>query len=765
MALSFDATYYLNQRPDVFQAYVATAGKTGLTWEQFAQNHYNSNGRFEGSNPNATFNTLDYLAANPDVAKAGINPFNHYLTSGAAEGRAPSASFISFASFSTTYAASYLAANPDLAKAGITTAQQAYAHFVVFGEFENRAGGPTVDTGIVGKSFVLTTGVDLLTGTANNDTFVADNTLAAKQLTAADSINGGAGNDTLKIFVAATDAVDATTFGTLSNVENISINNGILTTTKTLDVSGLAGVTSIALDSPVAMANNDAFTLKTTAAEAVSLTNVKGTAGGATSTLTLNGATSVTANGVNTDVTLDLSSTGTALSIKGTGAASTFALTNTGGNLATLTLSGDKAMTITDSIATLKTVNASTTTAGVTIDQSAIAADNALAFTGGTGNDTIIFKAGFLTALDVLDGGAGTDVLRINDTTPGYAAINAVKNFETLSLGTTGATVDVSQLTTIKGLSVDNAGSTAFTNSSNTHAYTINDSVDVTAVSIANATGQGTVNVTLNNTDTTSNGGLGAVHTLGTLTLTGASTVNLVSSNGGLVGDTHFITTLANSDNTNFVITGNAGLNIGLATGTAVGSSVDASALTGVLNVTGSGFNDIIKGGTAADVINGAAGADTLTGNAGNDIFAFTSSAQTKGALFAASDTSAANIDKITDFVGNGAAAGDGIQLGTTLAAFGAGVTFTGATTTTVTAVTVATAADFTALAAAVQTASAGVATTSGAAQIYDVTVTGGNLAGHYAIVNDATNTITTADAFISITGAGALHASDFTYA
>lgn len=77
MALTFDANYYLTHRPDVFQAFVATAGSTGLLWPEFAQQHYNNHGRFEGANPNAVFNTNDYLAANVDVAAAGVNPFEH----------------------------------------------------------------------------------------------------------------------------------------------------------------------------------------------------------------------------------------------------------------------------------------------------------------------------------------------------------------------------------------------------------------------------------------------------------------------------------------------------------------------------------------------------------------------------------------------------------------------------------------------------------------------------------------------------------------
>jgi hypothetical protein len=154
MSLAFNATYYLQTRPDVFNAFIATGGATGQTWAQFAQAHYNTFGRFEGSNPNAIFNTIEYLQANTDVAAAGVNPFDHYLSNGAAEGRAPSATFIKLADFDS---AAYLDANPDLGLAGITTPAAAYAHFVLNGQFESRPGTPaSVTPEVPGQTFTLT---------------------------------------------------------------------------------------------------------------------------------------------------------------------------------------------------------------------------------------------------------------------------------------------------------------------------------------------------------------------------------------------------------------------------------------------------------------------------------------------------------------------------------------------------------------------------------------------------------------------------------
>jgi hypothetical protein len=86
-----------------------------------------------------------------------------------------------------------------------------------------------------------------------------------------------------------------------------------------------------------------------------------------------------------------------------------------------------------------------------------------------------------------------------------------------------------------------------------------------------------------------------------------------------------------------------------------------------------------------------------------------------------------------------------------------------------VTAVSISTAADaidFTTLAAAIETAAPGTASTAAMAQVYDVTVTAGNLSGHFLIVNDDDATIATSDAFINVTGiTGTLDPLDFQYA
>ncbi|MBM5827854.1 MAG: hypothetical protein FJ050_07350, partial [Cyanobacteria bacterium M_surface_7_m2_040] len=78
-------------------------------------------------------------------------------------------------------------------------------------------GGPAAPAP-AGQTFTLTTGVDNLTGTSGSDTFIADNTGTDTSSTA-DSLNGGAGTDTLNIYSdGAAGAMPA-----LTSIETVNI--------------------------------------------------------------------------------------------------------------------------------------------------------------------------------------------------------------------------------------------------------------------------------------------------------------------------------------------------------------------------------------------------------------------------------------------------------------------------------------------------------------------------------------------------------------
>jgi len=137
MALTFDATYYYQQRSDVLDAYLNS--DMSLTPYQFALSHYNLHGWREGANPHPVFDTKEYLDANSDVKDAGVNPFDHFNNHGLAEGRAPSSKVPGFNEFDWE---TYVNANSDLQTAGINTAEAAYNHYINHGYAENRPGSP-----------------------------------------------------------------------------------------------------------------------------------------------------------------------------------------------------------------------------------------------------------------------------------------------------------------------------------------------------------------------------------------------------------------------------------------------------------------------------------------------------------------------------------------------------------------------------------------------------------------------------------------------
>ena len=136
----FDTAYYLASNPDV-----KTAGVD-------PRQHYTNFGWKEGRNPDAFFDTSYYLAQNPDVAAAKVDPLLHFELFGWREQRTPSLVFSS---------PKYLAANPDVAAAKVSP----LLHYMGFGKSEGRmtfltgslaAADPLVDAGFYDKQLGAT---------------------------------------------------------------------------------------------------------------------------------------------------------------------------------------------------------------------------------------------------------------------------------------------------------------------------------------------------------------------------------------------------------------------------------------------------------------------------------------------------------------------------------------------------------------------------------------------------------------------------------
>jgi len=498
-------------------------------------------------------------------------------------------------------------------------------------------------TSATGVTFTLTSGVDLFTGAAGNDTFIADNTGATKTLTVADQITGGAGVDTLKIYLAAGDT--STGQPSITDIEEIYINGGAI-----VAYTAPTGSTKLSIDN--AVVNTAAtYTLGTKelslanhAATAGTITTIA-TAGATTHTTTLNALTGVAAGAAHHTLAYSTASLAT-LNLVAATAASTIAITNAGAGITTLNVSGNGSnagLTITSAPAAIVNVSAAGLTGTGGLSYNAATPNAAFKFTGGPGNDTISFANDGLAALTSgaqLVGGAGTgDKIGILDTAltaTETARINQATGFEVLGLNA-GITLDASTLTAIKSFAIDTTALTVVINSLATGSA-VSTSLAQTSVTLGTAVGVNDVAITLGGATT-------GAFTVGTLVTTGITNVTITSN--GTAAKT--ITTLTNSDNSNFVIKGAGGLTMSLSAGTAVGSKIDGSAATGVLTLTGSnviGSGDIIIGGSGADVLNGGRGADTLTGGAGADTFVFdgTAAANTSGTTFGQADV-------ITDFV------------------------------------------------------------------------------------------------------------------
>lgn len=608
-------------------------------------------------------------------------------------------------------------------------------------------------TSNVGTTYTLTSSIDNVPGTNGNDIIIGDNTTA----TAVDQINGGAGTDTLKLYGTVKKPV-------ISNVENIYLN----APGGNFDVSTITGVTNLEVDTET---SNREFTVTT--GQSVKLTNLV-TASmdtdilGNTPTsldLTVNKVGTAALTAAATPVIVDINGTAlTTLNITGSTAASSFQLDNTGAAITTLKISGDQNVSITTNAAlnSIKTVNASSNTGGVTFNEAAMTADNILTFTGGSGNDAVVFKAAYLTAGtsgDVLDGGAGIDSLFINDTTPVYNAINAAKNFEVLGLGTTGATVDVAQLTSINSFAIGAGNLTeTFNNAKSTSTFTINNFSGTGTVTINNAVGETSTSVTIDNQ-------AGSSKTLAALAFSGVSTISLTSS--GNTGAANVLTNITNADNSAITVKGSTDFSLADLDATTTGSKVDASAFTGKLTVVGSVKNDVLIGGSAADTIQGAVAstanqADTLTGGAGGDTFKFvvtgTDAQATDSAKLYTLSSGTTAITRITDFV----AGTDKIHFEIDNKA---GALVAGTSMALSAAQTITTATNLTDVYAGI---TAIAASTNGAALSGAVvTVSSGAAAGTYLYINDATAVVSnTTDMLINITGiSGTLSGTDFTFA
>jgi hypothetical protein len=487
VSANFDQSYYLTNNTDVLIAI-----SQGIFTS--ASSHYDLFGGKELRDPNSTFNATYYAAQNPDVLNAVAagtftNVFSHYQGFGETESRVPSSAFSGFDS------ATYLAANTDVA-AAITAGSftSALDHYLTFGQSESREGSGVATTITTGSTITLTTGVDTLTGTDANDLFAAINEAsinAGDTLSTADTLNGGAGTDTLNI----TNTQQGALAGLVtSNIENLVIRStNADNTVETLDLTSLVGVTKVTLDDlndGVTVSNavlGTDFTITDMNATAgadvtnIGYTGATGTADAATintsnvtsASLIVDNIDTITVNNTGTKVsTLTLFDAGDAETVTwnnttaSVGSAPGLTVTNDNDNVATTyNFTGSGSTTFTSAMSTaLTTISGGTSTGALDLNVSTNT--NNLSLTTGSGNDRVELGAlgtNFNSATnDVVSLGDGTDTISITDTSLSagdITLIKAVTSAEVLALQTTTAesTYDLNTISVINTLRFDGA--------------------------------------------------------------------------------------------------------------------------------------------------------------------------------------------------------------------------------------------------------------------------------------------------------------------
>ena len=515
----FDKEFYLNAKLAQLQNDPQTAAdwadKDAAFLEARLENgfgltalqHYEQFGFQENLGPNAFFNPAEYIRAkatamfnDPSTSYLTIdeaaedfvniwngNVYNHYLQFGESENVNPSNAF-DVSSYLEAKLAQLQETQPeewagrdvsDVAAAFEASGLTALGHFLAFGQGEGLTATPVPEGERVvveegenpnqGETFNLTAGPDSLTGTNLNDTFNALTVRADgtpdTTLSAFDSIDGGAGEDTLNIY---TDNVGGLNdeFPASASVQNVEIVN-ILNADGAAafgDASDFEGVEQLwQVNSATAVTNLQATT---TAGFRNTEQNVAVTAAAAaaSATIALDGAQGATTSDFDVDVDGEaLNTVNVAGSIEdgdandGVGASINLDVT-VGENEQTVTVNTavDTTLTVDDSGSTdeVTSVDASASTGGVTFVGDAAVADIAT----GEGDDDVTLNTLFsatVTAASVVTG-AGDDTITI-DTTAGTGNITDAGDI-TVDAGEGDDTVIVADIDAISTGSVIDGG-------------------------------------------------------------------------------------------------------------------------------------------------------------------------------------------------------------------------------------------------------------------------------------------------------------------
>ncbi|MFS2214837.1 DUF4214 domain-containing protein [Telluria sp. Tellsp104] len=306
-----------------------------------------------------------------------------------------------------------------------------------------------------GQTFAVTTGVDALVGTSGNDVFkslnlAADGQTAASTLSAFDSIDGGAGKDTLNVYTDGTTNASIPANATIKNIETVNIfNTGTTAATGLTDASKYAGVTALWQTGKAADVANLAATT-TAGFHSLAATGVTVTAAdaAATATIALDNAAEGAALTVKANTGAGALATvvvgGTVADTDGNGTVATLNLNITGGkDVQTLMVNTAVATTVSinNNGKAVTTIDASASTGAVTYADSETTVAN---IKTGSGNDIVTLVAATMkddsatTADETINAtvntGAGNDKITVNASGSGIVTIVAGDGNDTVNV-------------------------------------------------------------------------------------------------------------------------------------------------------------------------------------------------------------------------------------------------------------------------------------------------------------------------------------------
>ena len=405
---SLDAWEYLASYADLRGAFGADTVA--------AANHYTVYGLSEGRS--ITFDAWVYMASNDDLLNFygssldAIGAASHYVVYGAGEGRATE-TFDALAYLNDPGNTDLLAAFGGDADGGRSRGAE---HYVAYGREEVWSGARDSDgQGTVASSFVLTTGIDILSGTEGRDIFSAN----AETLNPGDDLAGLAGPDEFR-YATSADAAESGFF--MNNIERFQVTADGASTVS-FDLSGTSDIdTLVSLNTTGSVAFNQVTEIADVEVENmttngdVTVSFQDAVLAGGSSAVNLN-----LINNGNTGIgTLRIGRTGDpdggveTLNIATSQAATT--VTTLDVDATTINITGDQDLTITNALdGNVATLNAGTFTGDLDLNMTGSGTD--VTYTGSLGADTITFDG---TANDnTISTGTGDDTLTIgsgNDT-------------------------------------------------------------------------------------------------------------------------------------------------------------------------------------------------------------------------------------------------------------------------------------------------------------------------------------------------------------